>query len=192
MGLRLITPPVEEPISLEQAKAHCRVDGEQDDVLIAGLIVAARQRAEHETGRALVTQGWRMSLEAFPLAAIEAPHPPLQAVSEIRYIDLDGQSKTMDNGSYRVYTSAVYGLVLPAYGTRWPECRRDFDAVIIDLVVGYGAAADVPQAIKQWMLLCIGTWYSQREQTITGAAVAELQRGAWDALLDPFRIWRAA
>lgn len=193
MSIQLITPPAEEPVSLAEAKLHCRIeaDATDEDALIAGLIVAARQAAEHETGRALVRQVWRMSLDAFPVAAIEAPHPPLISVDEIRYIDPDGALQTLDETAYRLHRSSISGLILPAYGTRWPATRLDVGAVEIDLTVGYGDAADVPQAIKHWMLLSIGTWYACRE-TVTSGQLSSLPRNAWDALLDPYRAWRAA
>lgn len=190
MSLQLITPPAEEPVSLESAKAHCRVDVNDDDALLTGLIVAARQLAEHLTGRALITQQWKLSLDCFPIAAIHAPHPPLQTVESIEYIDQTGATQTLADAAYRVHTSALEGLIVPAYGTRWPAARNDIGSVSIVLNVGYGAAADVPQAIKQWMLLCIGTWYGSREQILTGTVVSELPRGVWDALLDPYRVWR--
>ena len=40
----------------------------------------------------------------------------------------------------------------------------------------------------KWMLLCVGTWYNLRESVVAGVSVAELPRGAWDALLDPYRV----
>jgi len=45
------TPPA-EPVTLAQAKAWLRVEsGDDEDALIAGLIAAARMRAEAHTGR---------------------------------------------------------------------------------------------------------------------------------------------
>ena len=55
----LVTAPTEEPVSLAEAKLHLRVDYTNDDVLIGALITAARQHAENDTRRALVTQTWR-------------------------------------------------------------------------------------------------------------------------------------
>lgn len=66
MASALITPPAEEPVTLAEAKAHLRVDIADDDMLISGLIVAARQYAETITRRALVTQSWRLALDRFP------------------------------------------------------------------------------------------------------------------------------
>jgi uncharacterized phiE125 gp8 family phage protein len=66
MGLRQITPPAAEPLSLIEAKAHLRVDFPDDDALILGLITASRYAAENICRRVLVTQSWELTLDGFP------------------------------------------------------------------------------------------------------------------------------
>ena len=66
----LVTAPTEEPVSLAEAKLHLRVDDNADDALIAALITAARQHAENDTRRALVTQTWRLALDQFPVPGV--------------------------------------------------------------------------------------------------------------------------
>jgi hypothetical protein len=45
-SLSLITPPVLEPISVQEAKEHCRVDLTDEDALIDGYVQAARMHIE--------------------------------------------------------------------------------------------------------------------------------------------------
>ena len=40
----------------------------------------------------------------------------------------------------------------------WPDCRLFPGSVQVSYTCGYGAAVDVPQSIKAWMLLAIGAW----------------------------------
>ena len=56
MTSTLIAGPGEEPVTLAEAKAWCRIDGADDDALLAALIAAARLQVESLTGRALMTQ----------------------------------------------------------------------------------------------------------------------------------------
>lgn len=191
MGLALIQAPAEEPVSLAEAKAHCRVDADltDDDGLIGALISAARRQAEHITGRALVTQSWRLTQVAFPRGSLTLPRPPLQSVTNITYQDTAGSVQTYAPTGYQVITDEILGRIVPAYDTSWPCARSAEAAVVVDFVAGYGAAADVPQDIKRWILLAVGTLYAQREAIVTGTIVAELPRALWDALLDPYRIW---
>ena len=66
MPMQLLTPPAGEPVSLEEAKLHLRVDFNDDDGLIQMLISSARQAAETITNRQFMTARWRMILDSFP------------------------------------------------------------------------------------------------------------------------------
>lgn len=184
MGLSLLTAPAEEPVSLAEAKCHLRVEHADDDVLITALIATAREQAEHRTGRALVSQQWRLTLDTWPVASIELPRPRLISVDAISHLDAAGARQTLDTAAYQVIADTLVGSVQPAYGGAWPACRETPGSIRVDFTAGYGSAADVPQAIKAWMLLALATWYAQREALITGISVAELPRAFWLGLLD--------
>jgi hypothetical protein len=112
----------------------------------------------------------------------------VQSVDSIQYVDTDGVLQTLDPSQYKVSLSSPIGRIVPAYGTSWPATRNEVDAVQVQFTSGYGAAADVPQGIKSWMLIRIGTLYENREE------VAILPRGKVeplpfvDRLLDGFRV----
>ena len=188
--LTQLSQPSAEPLSLADAKLHLRVDADitEDDSLIAALIVTARQQAEHRTGRALVSQQWRLGLDQFPDDSLELPLPKLQSVQSVSYLDSAGTRQTLANTEYDVITDELVGRLIPAYGKSWPSCRERPGSVRVDYTCGYGAAADVPQSIKAWMLLAIGAWYENREALTSGQPVAELPRSFWNGLLDPFYV----
>lgn len=188
MGLTLLTAPTAEPVTLAEAKLHCRVDSNDDDALITALIVAARQQAEDQTARALVTQKWRYDLDTFPAAEIDLPLPPLVSVESITYLDNDGVRQPLATSEYSVVINQTPGVGLPAYEKTWPSSRSTPGSVQISFTAGYGAADAVPRAIKQWMLLQVGHWYATRESVNIGNIVNELPYV--DALLDPYRVIR--
>lgn len=190
MGLTLILAPAGEPVTLAEAKLHCRVDSTDDDALITALIVAARNQAEDRTGRAMVTQKWRLDIDSFPGDGIEIPLPPMLSVESITYLDSEGTRQTLDAAEYQVVVNETPGRVLPAYGKTWPGCRVAPGSVQVSFTAGYGAAASVPQAIKQWMLLHIGHGYANREAVSVGDSVAAMPYV--DSLLDPYRVLRFA
>lgn len=187
-GLAVVTPPAEEPLTLAEAKAHLRVDGSDQDPLIAALIGVAREHAEAITRRALVTQTLRLTLDCFAGWDIELPRAPLRSVTSIQYVDTDGATQTLSSAIYRVDAAAEPGRITPAFGEVWPATRAVTGAVIITFVAGFGAAAAVPQTIKQAMLLAIGHWYEHAEEVITGTIVASTPMG-FDALLWPNRVF---
>lgn len=187
MGLTQLTAATEEPLTLAEVKAHLRVEHNDEDVLIAALIATARDAAESRTGRSLVTQQWRATLDAWPAdGIIVLPRPPLASVQDVTYLDSDGARQTVAVADTLVTTDTLVGDVRPAYGKSWPSARQEPGSIRVDYTAGYGLAAAVPQGIKAWMLLAIGTWYAQREAVITGTIVAELPRSFWQSLLDPY------
>lgn len=190
MTTKLITGPAVEPISLAEAKAHLRVDSDAEDALIGLLIASARQAAEHETGRALITQTWELVLDAFPSAEIEIPAAGVASIASVKYLDGAGDEQTVSASAYVLDAESVPAYVLPASGYEWPGTADSANAVRVRYVAGFGAAAaDVPASIRHWMLLHIGTAYAQRESVAAGVPVAELPGRYHAALLDPYRVY---
>ena len=177
-----------EPLTRSEAKQHLRIDFSDDDTLIDALIVTARQQAEHRMGRALITQQWRLGLDQFPDDSLELPKPKLVSVQSVTYLDSDGTRQTLAGSEYEVIADELVGRLVPAFGKSWPACRVFPGSVQVSYTCGYGAAVDVPQSIKAWMLLAIGAWYENREALTAGQPVAELQRCFWNGLLDPFYV----
>jgi uncharacterized phiE125 gp8 family phage protein len=190
---RVVTEPATEPITTDEAKTHLRVLHSAEDDLIDGLIVAARQHVEAVTWRALVTQVRELTLDRWPYRwrdgseLIALPGGKVTAVASVTYTAADGTETVLDSGSYVAALTREPALVYPAYGSIWPTLRDTRGAVRIRYTTGYGAAAAVPQAIKQAMLLLIGHWYANRESVAVGTIATELPQ-AVRALLTPYRL----
>jgi uncharacterized phiE125 gp8 family phage protein len=191
MTLKIITAPVAEPITLEEAKLHLRVDVDDDDDLIEALITAARETAEHLTGRSLITQTWERLLDAFPEAEIELGRAPVQSITSITYVDEAGDEQTMAAEDYSLDASTIPGWVLPSASlASWPNALDTANAVRVRFVCGYGAdGSAVPAGIRAWMKLQIGTLYKMRESVVAGVSVTDLSSTYAERLLDPYRLW---
>jgi uncharacterized phiE125 gp8 family phage protein len=188
MPLQLVTPPAEEPVSLIEAKLHLRVDFDEDDTLIASLISAARQAAETLTGRQFVNARWKLVLDGFPPCAIALAKCPVQSVVAINYLDMNSSVQTMPASTYTVDTACEPARITPVFGQVWPPSLPQIGAVSVTFDAGYGAASDVPEGIKSWIKLRLGSLYTHREE------MAVLSRGRIDplpfvqGLLDPYRV----
>lgn len=162
MGLRLVTPPAAEPVSLAEAKLHLRVDGADEDSLITALIAAARGHAEDFLNRALLTQEWELVLDRSPAGALEIPKPPLQELGSITTVGLDGQPTVVPAANYLVDAASQPGRLTPAPGYAWPT-HRGFASFIVRFRAGWADANALPAQIKQGVLLTIGHLYANRE-----------------------------
>lgn len=201
MGLSLVTPPTLDPVSLAEAKAHCRITSTEEDGLLAGYVLAARMHAEQYTRRAFMTQSWALTLdEDWPQFTDRAsritrdrivlPRPPVISVTSIAYTDLDGVTQTLAADQYRlVKLDTGEHAIDPAYGVYWPSVRQQSAAMTVTFVAGYGSnPGNLPEPIRQAMLLLIGHWYENREAVNVGNIVNELPL-AVDALLAPYRVF---
>jgi uncharacterized phiE125 gp8 family phage protein len=76
----LLTGPAIEPISLEETKTFLRIEHNDEDELIAALIAGARSHIEAQTQTALITQDWRVVLDAWPQRGLWRQFPAWPAV----------------------------------------------------------------------------------------------------------------
>ncbi len=208
MALVLLTPPAAEPLSLAEVKLHLKVDTATDDALIANVIVAARQAAEEHGALALVAQGWRLRLDAFPgralgwwdgwregsvapagAGAIVLPRPPLLSVSAVRTYDDADVATVMPAADYFVDTAAWPGRVVLRTAKTWPSTSlRPAGGIEIDFNAGFGAdGSAVPWAIRQGLLTHIAWLYQNRGDDASGAAAMPAEALA---LYRPYRLPR--
>lgn len=203
-GSTLLTAPALEPVTIEEVRSQCRETDTSNDGLFAGYLLAARQLAETRTGRSLVAQTWVETFdEDWPRLAqhhehherwvhrarrvIMLPRPPLQNVVSITYVDTDGATQTLDPTQYRVGTRQLIGVIEQAYQVCWPAVRRQIDTISVQYVAGYASPGEIPEGIRQAILLLVAHFYRNREATVISASkmsVSELPLGV-DALLAP-------
>ncbi len=204
VGLELVSGPVAEPVSLSDVKAQARIDGTADDVFLGALIVAARQWAEQYTGRAFLTQSWRLWLDQWPAGsdpwwdgtrdgaivaaaaqALSLPKAPLQSVTEVRVYQADDSSVVWSGSAYQVDNVAAPGRLILRTGQSWPVSGRAAQGIAVLFVAGYASAAAVPEPIKAALKQLVTHWYEQRGEA--APPPVEAPYGV-RALLNPYRM----
>ena len=176
--LTLVTGPTQTAIGLEEAKAHTRVTGAHDDALITGYIRAAEARIDGPDGIgwALMSQQWKLSLDAFP-STFKLPLPGVTAVDTIAYTDTAGDAQTVASIDYRVDLGGYPARVTPVFNGTWPTPRLITGAVEITFTAGATNPGDVPEDLRQAMLLMVEHWYDERKATVTGTIIAKVPFG---------------
>lgn len=190
MAHRLIIAPAIEPVTLAEAKLHCRVDTTDEDASFTRWIQGAREQAEHLLERSLLPQTWEWTQDRFgyfrligmenflpnpaeriPFEAtrIVLPRPPVTSVTSVKYLDSTGALQTLDPSFYVVDIDNEPGGITLAPGKAWPSTYNVPNAVRVRYVAGYADAASVPANIKNFILLLVGTMFRFRELDIDSA-----------------------
>jgi len=165
------TAPATAPISLSEAKLHLRVDGSHEDSLITGLIEAATAHFDGQgvLGRAMVTQSWVQWVDQNP-GWVRLTVGPFQSLTSVEYYDADNALQTATLTDFEVRLDGDFVIVKPKKDHVWPPAYIRQDAIKITYVAGFGdAATDVPQSIRQAILLTVGHWYEHRIAVDKGA-----------------------
>lgn len=173
----LLAGPAEEPVSLAEAKAFLRLDSTSEDALVTTLIAAARLHVEGTTGRALVRQGWRAVLDAWPAErVVRLPVAPLLELTEIRVFDEQDDEHVISLGQFQVETGvAPARVLLPGTIGGMPALRERL-GIEIDYFAGFGEAADVPRDLKQALLALVAHWFEHRDAVADAVAPAGFER----------------
>ncbi len=185
MILNRITDAIEEPVTLAEVKQASRIDYGEEDIFINHLIKSARQFCEEELQLSLATETWQLKLDYWPCdgSPIELPRGPVQSVSSVKYIDVDGVEKTIDNSNY-ILDSASYVARLDNVDTySWPSTQDRIAPITIEYVSGYTTA---PEDIKHAIIMLVGHWFEHRIDATT-MTIKQIPMGA-QRILDLYRI----
>ncbi|MES1979553.1 MAG: phage head-tail connector protein [Pseudomonadota bacterium] len=184
MTYKVVTAVATECVSLAEARVQLRMtadDTTADDALITALITAAREFAEHYTGRALAPQTLEMALDEFPADGIDLDMPPVATITSVKYTDTAGAEQTVSSTDYALSLYGDSRRLSLAYGATWPSTQDIADAVRIRYVTGYTTA---PKAVKAAILLDIELRYNKLMPSDQAA-----YEKARDALLGTVKIW---
>ena len=185
MAINVRTPPPVEPVTLEAAKLHCRIDVDADDTLINALIQTAREYCEGFQHRAYVAQTVEYTLDRWPpRPVIYLPRPPVQEILSVSYLDADGVSQSFTG--YIADTDSEPARVVLEYGASWPtEQLYPVNPIRIEFIAGHEPEpaadpadppdyrANIPESVKAAIKLCVGNWYENREGVLPAGNVGK-------------------
>ncbi|KVL10764.1 head-tail connector protein [Burkholderia ubonensis] len=159
----VMTRPAEEAIGLDLARAHCRIDGDDEDILLKGNIVAAREALEGELSRPLLPQECRVRVDSFPPERILLWNDVIEII-EVSYVDEGGARHILSPTAYRVMDRAY--LV----------ARKSFpygeDVQVRFRCGAFESPEAVPGSLVAWMLLQLGTLTEHRESELDGTVTS--------------------
>jgi len=193
MSLIVVTPPDGDPVSLEEAKQHVRVDFSDDDARIASYISTATRKLDGEAGTlglCLMAQTWRLTLDRFS-EEITLPLPPCISVDSISYLDRDGNTVAVDAADYRVTGLGTLdgARIRSIRGKNWPT-TFDTGSAFVEFTAGFGADPDdVPEPLRTAIMMHVAHLYEHRESVTLGTGFITETPHGYEDLISGYRVW---
>lgn len=206
INTRTKTAPDELPVTLEEVANMVTYDltlpnHVQEEIYIYSLIDAATRMLEDYLGRAFITQTLKMVMVPdivtiptlygltygydFPVDTIKIRKPPCQRINAINIYDQAGAAHLQSNTLYSLNIEAEPAILQLVEGASWGDYVRGY--YVIDYDAGYGIEGlNVPEEIKNAIMMTTAQWYHDREQSnysIPAAATAmvdHLKIESWD------------
>lgn len=178
------------PVELPSAKARLRIDTEDENADLKGLIAAASQHYEAHTGVALINRTVTAKFDEWPVGGepIVLRPAPLVSVASVQYLDTGGATQTVAGSTYTVDTDSLTGLVWLAFDKTWPTLRSVARAITATYTAGHGTTPhDVPEIHQQAILLLVGHWYANRESVVVGTITSDVPQ-SYDAIVSTQRL----
>lgn len=182
-----ITQPEEEPLTLEQAKEHLRIESDftLDDDLILAYISAARDRCEKYCNRSWSEAEFYAIFPGLPDLSepFYLPFPDVSDVSAISYYDSVNTEQTIASSDYAFDPSRQWIIASDA----WPTTAR---GIKVTFTAGPDLTSSppepVPEGVLMAMKLYIADFYEHRTAQVFGSSRSENMAAA--ALLNPYRV----
>lgn len=160
----MIEVPAREPITLGEAKQHCRVDVNQDDALIMVYIAATRELCERITGLALARQVVADEWDIWPPARFSLRIQPVQEIVAIRYILPDGVEQTVSPSIFEFSQGLPSSVALRSNQT-WPDSTlRSQSGVLVEYVAGF--ARELTFTAASGVFTCVNHGLSNHQDVL--------------------------
>ena len=168
-GNRLVTGPAVEPVTAADLRTQLRTDAtDLPDATADAYIAEARQEIEDQTGLALITQSWKLTLDRWPNArepwwdgmqemaiseldngkgTVFLPRYPLASITSCTVYDTAGNATTVTvSSTFDIDTQQMPGRLRLQSGATWPVALRSTNAIEIVYQAGYGSTASAVPA----------------------------------------------
>jgi len=174
-------------LTTAEAKTHLKVDTTADDTYIDNLVSAATESAQIFTNRYFINTTLNQFGDTWnDLATLFKSK--VSSVVHIKYYDSDNTQQTLATSVYQKDLEHQPARIGLKPNQSFPSLAPRINAVECQYIVGYGSAAsDVPEGIREAVLLTIGNWYENRQNVVVGRIATELPKTA-QYLLEQFKV----
>ena len=172
-----IAPSTITALTLDEAKAHLRLDHDDENALIESLIKVAQAHLDGPDGVlsvVLTDSRWEESFKTN--VGCECVSLYQQPVRSIHSITVDGAALSSESFSLRHERS---GRAVVEFTT------AQSGKIVVQYNAGYEDAASIPEPIKQAMRIHISSLYELREMEAIGVMTSKLPH--YEILIGPYK-----
>lgn len=179
----VVTPTATLPVTLQEAKAHLKVDFDDDDAEIEGMIATAFDWLQPPTGalaHSIASQTLCLDLRYWPNDCVKLPAGPVTTITSVKYFDEANAEQTLDPSLY----FADRDVLLWTDAFTAPSLYERPGAVRITYATGF---ATFPPALRMAILRIVKQLYDYRDELVERATFDPEVFGV-DALIMPYRV----
>jgi len=172
--------PVEEPVTLDEAKEWCKVTHSTEDILFTSLIRSATSKIELATNRVFIEREFNgffsgrtcSRFEQWPYISIR--RAPLIEINSIE-VSENELPIIIPSTSYSVKETSGFSRIMFTSTDVFPDYTPY--PWVINFKAGYGLRSDVPGPIKDAILQAVCYWYSNKGDCEAGQELPGISKG---------------
>lgn len=181
MTMKLIKPPALEPVTLAEVRQFLRLADNSEDGLLDGLVKAARETLEAQTGLALINQTFRLYIDQWPSCGlVKLGKYPVQSIVSVTAYREDGTPVVIADHDLHLESASRPARLYIA------SRMANSGALEVDFVAGFGETGkDIPDALRHAILTLVAHWYEFRgvygaaQQPVSYLPAFERAVGLW-------------
>jgi uncharacterized phiE125 gp8 family phage protein len=148
------------PVTIQQAKSWLKVDDDNSDAEILGLIQAATLRAESICQRPFIQREYTENYDSFP-TKIKLDKVKVKSITSVNYSDGDDADQIFTD--YDLSLGDKYKQAILEANSSWPATYDKMNAVSVVYQAGYGLSwNDVPETVRIGILFLVSHYFTNR------------------------------
>jgi uncharacterized phiE125 gp8 family phage protein len=154
--------PASEPVAVADVCTFLRIDDAEAVADIQNRIARARAYIEDMTGRAIISQTWKLFLTEWPRGCTQQERaliiirPPVVSVESVKYYPADGSAQTtLDQAVYGAFVGVEPACLYLKSGQVWPAVAQRPDAIEVSFTAGAEDSTTVSPTIVSAILIKI-------------------------------------
>lgn len=187
--VQVVVPSSLEVVTLQRAKQHLKIDGDDSNDIITLYLKAAVRKCEDYRQAAIMSAQHELYANDF-YGTMSLQKFPVSAINSVKYYDENDEQQTVDSSEYRLQSFLQPCVLEFDSSFEYPDLSTRQYPVVINFNAGYTSASSVPATIQLGVLNTLGTFNEIRQISLVGNGLTKVD--FWEiatGLLDSETMW---